>query len=134
MGAGALGSALGAILAQDGQDVTLVARGAHLEAMRRNGLELRRPTGAIRPQAIRVVGHPTEVHDLPELVLFTPKTYDTATAIDALRPAISNTTAILCLQNGVEGVEELAKAFGRESVIAGTITFNAAIVEPGVVE
>ena len=133
MGAGALGSAYGAILCRHGHEVTFVARGAHLQAMRERGLQLRRPSESFTLYPVDAVDRVSEAKGDIDLVLFTVKTYDTATAIEAVKPAIGSQTLVLSLQNGIDGVDELGKAFGRERILAGTTTFNAAVIEPGVV-
>ena len=133
MGSGAVGSAYGALLAHHGHEVTFVARGAQLQAMRERGLEVRRPAETVTLRSVRAVDQPAEAGDDNELVLFTVKGYDTDSAIDAVRPAVGPATAVLTLQNGVDAVDQLAAAFGAERVLAGTTTINAAVVEPGVI-
>jgi 2-dehydropantoate 2-reductase len=101
--------------------------------MRERGLQLRRPSESFTLHPIDAVEHVSEAKGDIELVLFTVKTYDTATAIEAVKPVIGPKTLVLSLQNGVDGVEELGKAFGGERILAGTTTLNAAVIEPGVV-
>ena len=105
MGSGGVGGYYGARLAQHGHDVTFVARGAHLAALQRDGLELRTGGAILRLRPAHAIGTPSEAHGPFELVLFTVKTYDTAAAAEALRPAVTDATAVLPLQNGVESVE-----------------------------
>jgi 2-dehydropantoate 2-reductase len=103
--------------------------------MRERGLDLR-----IGDQRLHVA--PVDATDTPpaepgsnfDLVLFTVKTYDTAGAIDALRPAIGPDTPVLTLQNGVESTEHLAAAFGPDRVLAGTTVMTSMLVAPGVIE
>src|SRR5438046_6868334 len=111
-GAGAVGGYFGARLAIGGHDVTFVARGENLAALRRQGLTLRLSTGeALRVVPAHAVGDPAEAPP-PELVLVTVKSYDTPAAAAALRPAVGPETAILSLQNGIENEDILARALG----------------------
>jgi 2-dehydropantoate 2-reductase len=133
MGAGGVGGYYGAMLAHAGNDVTFVARGAHLAAMREKGLELRSQGQTVRIAPARAVGDPAEVGEV-DLALFTVKTYDTESAARALRPAIGPGTAVLTLQNGIDSVDVLGRILGEEHVLAGVTLIAAAVVEPGVVQ
>ena len=134
MGAGGLGGYCGGVLARRGHEVTFVARGAHLAAMRERGLELRSggQTTLLRP--VNAVASPAEAGAGFDLVLFTVKTYDTETAAAALRPVIGSETAVLPLQNGVDSVEQLGQLLGADRVLAGTAFLGAAVLEPGVID
>jgi 2-dehydropantoate 2-reductase len=133
MGAGGVGGHYGGALQAAGHSVTFVARGTHLDALRERGLDLR-----IGEHRLHLM--PVDATDTPpagrsfDLVLFTVKTYDTAAAIEALRPAIGPTTAVLTLQNGVESSDVLAAAFGADRVVAGTTVMTSMVVAPGVIE
>jgi len=132
MGAGAVGGYYGGSLALAGHDVTLVARGAHLEALQSQGIEIREETGAQRV-AVRAVADPAEVGPESDLVFFTVKTYDSAAAIEALRPAIGEATTVLTLQNGVDSADLLSAAYGPEHVLPGTTNIFVTLMEPGVI-
>ncbi len=134
MGAGGVGGYLGGMLQAGGHEVTLVARGAHLEALRANGLELRRNGAQLSHQPVKAIASPAEAESQFDLVLFTVKTYDTVEAAEALKPVVGPNTAVLTLQNGVDGVDDLSAILGREHIIAGTIVIFTAITAPGVVE
>jgi 2-dehydropantoate 2-reductase len=133
MGAGAVGSYYGARLAQGGHEVSFVARGSHLAAMRERGLELRAGDAAELIRPVTALDSPADSDDEVDLVLLAVKGYDTEPAIEALRPVVGPATAVLTLQNGVDSPDQLAAAFGVERVLAGTTTINVAVVEPGVV-
>ena len=133
MGAGGVGGYYGAILAHAGNDVTFVARGAHLAAMREKGLELRTQGQTIRISPARAIENPAEAGEI-DLALFTVKTYDTESAARALRPAIGAETAVLTLQNGIDSVEILSRILGEEHVLAGVTLIASAAVEPGVIQ
>jgi 2-dehydropantoate 2-reductase len=134
MGAGGVGGYYGGLLALRGHEVTFVARGPHLAAMRERGLELRDRGEASLVQPTRTVEAPAEAGSGFELVLFTVKTYDTDSAAEALRPAIGSNTAVLPLQNGVDSVDQLSAKVGAAHVLGGMTQIGARIVEPGVVE
>lgn len=134
MGTGGIGGLCGALLAQHGNEVTFVARGAHLTALRTRGLEMRTGGQVALLDPVRAVAEPGEAEGDAELVLFTVKTYDSAGAIDALRPVIRPGTAVLTLQNGVESADQLSAGLGAEHVLVGTAFMFSAIVEPGVIE
>lgn len=134
MGSGGVGGYYGGLLARQGHEVTFVARGAHLAALRERGLELRDrgETTVLRP--LRAVGDPAEAEGDFDFVFFTVKTYDTGPAAAALRPAIGPNTAVLPLQNGIDSVDQLGAALGAEHVLGGMTQVGARLVEPGVVE
>lgn len=136
MGAGGVGGHYGALLARAAHDVTFVARGAHLAALQAHGLELRIGEQRWHVNPVQAVESPAGLGsaDSIDLVLFTVKTYDTAAAIELLRPAVGPNTAVLTLQNGVDSTQHLAAAFGSQRVIAGTTVMTSAVVAPGVIE
>ena len=134
MGSGGVGGYYGARLAQHGHEVTFVARGAHLAALQRDGLELRTGAATVRLRPVHAVGAPAEARGPFELVLFTVKTYDTDAAATALRPVVTDETAVLPLQNGVESVERLSTVLGPGRVLVGTTIILSSIAAPGVIE
>jgi len=134
MGAGAVGGFYGAALARRGHDVTLVARGAHLEALRTSGLTIRRGGDTTVLHPVRAVPDPAEVGRGVELVLFTVKGYDTEEAARALRPVVDGRTTVLTLQNGVESEERLAAALGAARVLLGTTTISTTVSAPGLID
>ena len=77
---------------------------------------------------------PGEAGEPAELVLFTVKTYDTTTALAALKPAVGPGTAVLTLQNGVDSVDLLSAALGRARVLAGVTYVASGVAEPGVIQ
>jgi 2-dehydropantoate 2-reductase len=134
MGTGGVGGLCGALLAQQGHEVTFVARGPHLAALRERGLELRSGGQVAHLRPVRAVAVPAEAEGPAELVLFTVKTYDTDGALEVLAPVIQPDTAVLTLQNGVESGDRLSARLGAEHVLVGTTLVFSAIVEPGVIE
>jgi 2-dehydropantoate 2-reductase len=132
VGAGAIGGYYGARLAQAGHDVTLIARGASLEAIRATGLRVRTGTGDFTAQ-VRAESDPAKVGPA-DLVVFAVKTYSSQSAFPLLPPLVGPGTAVLPLQNGVDSADELSAVVGREPMLAGTTYIAATLVEPGVVE
>jgi 2-dehydropantoate 2-reductase len=127
-GAGAIGATIGARLAASGQDVLLVARGAHLDALRRDGLRLQTPE-AETTHRLPVDDGPGTVTDA-DTVLLTMKSQDTAAALDAL--AATASPAVVCAQNGVENERLALRRFDR---VYGMLVFlGAQFLEPGVVQ
>ncbi|MGZ4170536.1 MAG: ketopantoate reductase family protein [Solirubrobacteraceae bacterium] len=132
LGAGAIGGAVGARLHQAGYDVTLIARGAHLEAIRRSGLTLVTPAErSVLP--LPAVAEPAEVQWTgEEVVLLATKSQDTLAALAALRDAAGAGAPVVCLQNGVEN-ERVALRF-MDAVYGAVVMLPAAHLEPGVIE
>lgn len=131
MGAGATGGYFGGLLARAGSDVTFVARGAHLAALRAGGLRVRSPLGEFA-LPVRATDDPAAA-GAADVVLFAVKSYDTEPAMAAVAPAVSDRTAILCIQNGVDNEDVLAARFGPERILGGATRIEATLVEPGVV-
>lgn len=141
-GAGAVGGVIGAKLALAGHEVVLIARGAHLEAIRAGGLRLEEPTGS-RTLAVEAAGTPGEVRFRPDdVVLLATKSQDTAGALGTLVTALESpgvegvvTTAslpVVCAQNGVHNEMVALRRFAR--VYAMCVLAPTAHMRPGVVE
>ncbi len=133
MGAGGLGGYFGGVLAQAGHRVTFVARGAHLEALRRQGgIHLRTVHGELFAKA-GASGDPAD-GPAPDLILFAVKSFDTRSAAESLSRSVGSETAILSVQNGVENEDILARRFGPEHVLGGNVYLLATIQAPGIIE
>jgi 2-dehydropantoate 2-reductase len=133
MGAGAVGSYYGALLARDGHEVTLVARGAHLDALRRRGTVVVREAGGPAWEA------PVRARDAPappppDLAIVTTKSHHTLPAARALAGALARSTPVLSLQNGVENVGRLGSVLGAERVLGGIAFVGLRVEEPGTVD
>src|SRR5687767_10962014 len=124
MGAGAVGGYFGAKLGAAGHEVVFIARGKHLEAMRRTGLRVDSPHGELRLSDSLFTSNPAEF-GTADLVLFCVKSYDTETAAKALAPLIDDTTMILSLQNGVDNPEKIARVWGGKRTFAGVVYLGA---------
>ncbi|GAB4501161.1 MAG: 2-dehydropantoate 2-reductase [Anaerolineales bacterium] len=131
-GAGGVGGYYGALLAKQGHAVTFVARGAHLQAMRQRGLQIKSAHGDFTIFPVRATDNPAEL-DPPELILFCAKAYDTESGARALTPIVAAQTSIVSLQNGVDAAERLGAALGAEKIIGGVTWISAAIESPGVI-
>jgi 2-dehydropantoate 2-reductase len=132
IGAGAVGSYYGALLARDGHEVTLVARGPHLEALRAGGsIRVREADGSAWEAPVAVADAPTRGSDL---VIVATKSHHTADAARALAPVLDAGAHVLSLQNGVENVGRLASAIGAERVLGGIAFVGLRIDEPGTVD
>jgi 2-dehydropantoate 2-reductase len=132
IGAGGVGGYFGGRLAVGGQDVTFVARGAHLEAIQRDGLTVASVAGDFRVSPARATHDTAEVGAV-DLVMVCVKTWQLAPAIDGLPPLMGPDTAVLTVQNGVEAPGLVAEAVGQESVLPGSAKVFASIERPGVV-
>ncbi len=131
MGAGSVGGYFGGLLARSGAEVSFIARGAHLEALRTRGLRVCTPGGDFTVPA-PATDRPGELGPV-DLVLFCVKSYDTDAAAGALAPLVGPNTAVLTLQNGVDNPDKLAAVLGREHVLPGSARMESTLIEPGVV-
>lgn len=131
VGAGAVGGYFGGLLAKGGADVTFIARGKHLEALRARGLIVKSGKGDFSIR-IPVTDDPVEVGPV-DLLLFCVKSYDTGTAIRQALPMIGQETLVLSLQNGIDNEEKIASFVGKKKVLAGVAYIGASVLEPGVV-
>jgi len=132
IGTGGIGGPLGASLARAGQDVTFVARGAHLAAIRRNGLRITGDRGESLVAPAQATDDPAAIGPV-DLVLFCVKLWDVEAAGSAIRPLIGSDTAVIPLQNGVDASERLIPILGSGAVMGGVAVVTGTIVEPGVV-
>jgi 2-dehydropantoate 2-reductase len=132
VGSGGVGGYFGGRLAAAGADVTFLARGAHLEALRTRGLRIDSPKGNIHLPRVNAVGDPAAIGPA-DIVFFAVKLYDTAGALAMLPPLIGPDTIVIPFQNGVESVETLTTAVGRAHTGGGVSYVSAVISEPGVI-
>ena len=133
LGSGAVGGYYGAKLARAGHDVTFIARGAHLQAIRERGLEIRSPMLGDFTVCARAEEDTSTVGPV-DLVLVAVKAYDNATALPLLKPMVGPSTTVLTVQNGVDSVGEVAAAAGETHVVGGTTYIATALSEPGVID
>ena len=133
LGSGAVGGYYGAKLAKSGHQVTFIARGAHLAAIRARGLEIRSPMlGDFTVQA--AAEDDTRRIGEVDLVIVAVKAYDNASALPLLEPLLGRDTAVLTLQNGVDSAGEVAAIAGEPRVLGGTTYIATALSSPGVID
>ncbi len=133
MGSGGVGGYFGARLSLGGADVTFVARGAHLAAMRARGLTLDTPQGLVQAPNIRVVESAADA-GLADFVLLSVKLWDTEEALRQIAPIVGPGTAVISLQNGVHKEELLAEAFAPEQLMGGVAYVATRIEPPGTIK
>ena len=133
LGSGAVGGYYGATLARAGHEVSLVARGAHLAAIRERGLEIRSPALGDFTVHCRAEEDTTAVGPV-DLVIVAVKAYDNATALPLLTPMLGSRTSVLTVQNGIGSIDEVAAVAGEARVIGGTTYIATALSAPGVIE
>ena len=132
LGSGAVGGYYGALLARAGHEVAFIARGAHLDAIRSDGLRVRGPLGDWKV-CVRAE-HDTVAVGPVDLVLFAVKTYDNDTALPLLAPLLGTSTVVITLQNGVDSPEAVAAAVGQAHVVGGAAYIATALSAPGVID
>ena len=130
MGSGAVGGYYGGVLRHAGNEVTFVARGAHLAAIRERGLRVDSVTSGNFTVEADATARP-DASLRPELVLFCVKGYDNAAAIELIRSVVREDTTVLTLQNGIGSGAQLADAFGEHKVMLGVTYVDAALRGPG---
>ena len=132
VGAGGTGGYFGGLLARAGDDVTFIARGAHLEALRARGLTLESSLAGTFTVPVQATDDPRGVGPV-DLILFCVKTYDTDAAAASVRPLIQPETTLLSLQNGVDNEERIARLLGHPSGLGAVAYVVSAIKSPGLV-
>ena len=132
MGSGGMGGYIGAKLAQAGYQVSFLARGTHLEAMKNNGLKIEGPDEEFVIDPIRATSDPREIGPV-DFVIFCVKLWDTEAAGDQCRDLVGPNTALLSMQNGVDAEPILSGILGSEHVMGATSEIGANIIEPGFV-
>jgi 2-dehydropantoate 2-reductase len=129
-GAGSVGAYFGGRLAQIGEEVTFIARGAHLEAMKANGLRVDSIKGDFHLSPVRATDDPAQAGEA-DVVLVAVKSWQVPETAQALRPVVGAHTCVVPLQNGVEAPDQLAAELGKEHVLGGLCRISAMITAPG---
>ena len=132
MGTGGVGGYYGGLLAGQGNDVTFIARGAHLFAIRHAGLKVHSIHGDFTVSPANATDDPINVGPV-DLILFCVKAYSTDEAAQAIRPAVGAQTVVLSLQNGIDAAERIGKVIGMEHLIGGATWLSSAVEAPGVI-
>jgi 2-dehydropantoate 2-reductase len=129
-GTGGVGGFFGAKLAAAGNEVWFMARGKHLEAMRKNGLHVRSTKGTFDVGPERIIAHPREA-DMPDIVLFCVKSYDNEATASQLLESEARSSMILSLQNGIDNEDSLRALLPEAMIVGGVAYISARIDEPG---
>lgn len=132
IGAGGVGGGFGAALAKAGADVTFLARGAHLAAMRENGLRVEGDRGETLIHPVQATDDPASIGPV-DIVLFCVKLWDVESAGEQIKPLIGPDTGVIPLQNGIDSGDRLIPVLGASHVMAGTVAISATIAKPGVI-
>jgi 2-dehydropantoate 2-reductase len=133
VGAGGVGGGFGAALARAGADVSFIARGAHLAAMKKEGLKVQSPRGDTHLVPTQATDDPASIGKV-DIVLFCVKLWDVESAGQHIRPLIGPDTAVIPLQNGVDAAERLIPILGSNAVMGGVAQISASIIGPGVIQ
>jgi len=132
MGSGGLGGYFGALLVRGGADVSFVARGAHLDAMRRDGLRIDGDSDPFHLEHVRATDDPGEIGPV-DMVMVCVKLWDTEAALQQLRPLVGPDTALVSFQNGVLKDSMLRAAYDESQLIGGVAYVATTVSAPGVI-
>lgn len=133
MAAGAVGGYFGARLAAAGHDVFFIARGAHRDAIAKNGLKIESVHGDLHVPKPNVTDDPGKVGPV-DIVLFAVKLWDTETAAAAASPLLGPDSRLITFQNGIDNVERLSAVLGADRVVGGAAYIATTIASPGVIK
>src|SRR5579872_1510558 len=133
VGAGGVGGGFGAALAKAGADVTFIARGAHLAAMKSEGLKVQGGRGETHVVPTQATDDPSSIGKV-DVVLFCVKLWDLEAAGERIKPLVGPGTAVIPLQNGIDAADRLIPILGREAVMGGVAQISASIIRPGVIQ
>ena len=131
VGAGAIGSLFGALLAKN-NTVVLVGRAPHITAIQHNGLNINGKTHLhVKLSAVESV---KDIPISPNLILLSVKSYDTETAIKHTVPLIQDETVVVSLQNGLNNIEKIKHIVDKDCIVGGVTTHGAIFSNPGVIK
>lgn len=133
MGTGGVGGYFGAKLALAGNDVTFVARGKHLDAIRREGLKVE---GASTPMHVTNAQATEDVASIGpvDAVMYCVKLWDVETVAPLMKPLVADGGIVIPFQNGIDAPEMLIRVLGRDHVAGGIAYVAASIVAPGIIK
>jgi 2-dehydropantoate 2-reductase len=132
MGTGGVGGYYGGLLAQQGNEVTFISRGAHLYAIRHEGLKVKSVHGDFTVLPADAIEDPSQLAPV-DLVLFCVKTYNTDEAAEAIRSVVGPQTTVMSLQNGIDAAERIGKIVGMEHMVGAATWLSSAVEAPGVI-
>ena len=133
MAAGAVGGYFGARFAAAGHDVFFIARGAHRDAIAKNGLKVESVHGDLHLPKPNVTDDPAKVGPV-DIVLFAVKLWDTESAAEAARPLLGPNSRLITFQNGIDNVDRLSLVLGGDRVVGGAAYIATVIASPGVIK
>jgi len=131
IGAGGIGGYFGGRIANAGYNVTFVARGKHLEAIRKNGLQVKSTKGdfIVHPNATDTIN---DIEN-PDLIILGVKSWQVEEIAKQIKPIVTNTTMVLPLQNGADNVDKLLAHLDKKNVLAGLCKIVSKVEAPGVI-
>ena len=132
MGTGGVGGYFGARLANAGHNVSFIARGRHLEAIKKNGLKIISETGDILIHPTKVSDNPSDF-EIADIILFCVKAFDTESSAKLIKPIVGPNTAVIPFLNGLGHIDIMKDILGNNNVIGGVAAISALIEEPGVI-
>jgi 2-dehydropantoate 2-reductase len=133
VGAGGVGGGFGVALAKAGADVTFIARGAHLAAMKSHGLKIQGGRGESHLVPTQATDDPAGIGTV-DIVLFCVKLWDVESAGQHIKPLVGAHTAVIPLQNGIDAAERLIPILGSHAVMGGVAQISASITAPGLIQ
>ena len=133
MGAGALGTVFGGMLAHAGYDITFIGRERHMKPIREHGLRISGIWGSHVIKNIRAMSELKANYE-PDVLLLTTKSFDTENAMQELQPLITDESVVTSLQNGIGNEEIIARYVGKERTMGGTVITGFEMPKPGEVE
>ncbi|OSY87167.1 2-dehydropantoate 2-reductase [Tenacibaculum holothuriorum] len=131
-GTGGVGGYFGIRLAQSGQNVTFIARGKHLEAIQKNGLQLKSIKGDFTLKNVNATDDVSTVSN-PDLILIATKTWQLEEVANKIQPILNDNTVVISLLNGADNAEKLANILGEKHVLGGLCKIVSKIEEYGVI-
>jgi len=133
MGTGGMGGYYGGLLGSVGADVSFIARGEHLKAIKQDGLLLKGDGDEICLKSIMATDQPSEI-GVVDVILFCVKLYDIETAAEVIKPLLGDNTMVISVLNGVDGPQRLERIIGLGRVIGGAAYASAYIEAPGTIK
>ncbi|TCN30205.1 ketopantoate reductase family protein [Sinorhizobium americanum] len=132
MGSGAIGGYLRVRLARSGEDISFIARGAHLQTIRERGLRLLSPLGDVELPGAYATANPGDVGTV-DLIVFAVKLYDGEAAAASMLPMVGPQTRVLTLQNGIDSMDMLSRLVPRHQVVGGATYISSFLEAPGMI-
>jgi len=133
MGSGGVGGYYGGLLAKEGHDVTFIARGSHLQAIQKNGLQVKSIHGDFLIVPAKATDNPIEIGPV-DLVLFCTKNYATDEAAQQIKPIVGAKTTVMSLQNGIEATERIGAVVGMQYMFGAATWISSSVEAPGVIK